>query len=167
MSTPSSASDRPLKRLRLGTKSCAECRRRKVRCMPNETACKKYTLHEVDCIPQGGKKGNPGHQEDQDVHGKLANLVVRLICSSMELGKQTSNLSQIEINTAEVLRRMRATSEQRNEGSISRTELTVASDHGASVALNDPVDPFVDAPLLILFKDTMLIKEADIRENAI
>lgn len=44
------------KRLRLGTKSCAECRRRKVRCIvqPGANACDGCVSHDVLCQPQEG-----------------------------------------------------------------------------------------------------------------
>lgn len=50
----------PTKRMRLGTKSCTECRRRKVRCIlrTGESACEACLAHETDCIAQqtGGRE---------------------------------------------------------------------------------------------------------------
>ncbi|CAG9982531.1 unnamed protein product [Clonostachys byssicola] len=44
----------PAKRMRLGTKSCSECRRRKVRCEFDDgsDSCQQCVLHDARCIPQ-------------------------------------------------------------------------------------------------------------------
>ncbi|OAA74019.1 Zn(2)-C6 fungal-type DNA-binding domain protein [Cordyceps fumosorosea ARSEF 2679] len=44
----------PGKRMRLGTKSCAECRRRKVRCIvrPGQDRCDACRAHGSSCVPQ-------------------------------------------------------------------------------------------------------------------
>ncbi len=44
----------PGKRMRLGTKSCAECRRRKVRCIipPGQDRCDACQAHGSSCVPQ-------------------------------------------------------------------------------------------------------------------
>lgn len=44
----------PGKRMRLGTKSCAECRRRKVRCIfvPGQDRCDACLSHGSSCVPQ-------------------------------------------------------------------------------------------------------------------
>ncbi|UNI16493.1 hypothetical protein JDV02_002924 [Purpureocillium takamizusanense] len=44
----------PPRRMRLGTKSCAECRRRKIRCIVPDGAqvCHSCALHDVACAPQ-------------------------------------------------------------------------------------------------------------------
>ncbi|KKO98806.1 hypothetical protein THAR02_09089 [Trichoderma harzianum] len=46
--------DRPARRMRLGTKSCAECRRRKVRCVfpTNSSVCHGCELHQTPCRAQ-------------------------------------------------------------------------------------------------------------------
>ncbi|PTB65692.1 hypothetical protein BBK36DRAFT_1202438 [Trichoderma citrinoviride] len=46
--------DRPARRMRLGTRSCAECRRRKVRCVfePNSSICRGCELHQTPCRAQ-------------------------------------------------------------------------------------------------------------------
>ncbi|KAL7914091.1 N-terminal binuclear Zn cluster-containing/DNA binding domain-containing protein [Trichoderma velutinum] len=46
--------DRPARRMRLGTKSCAECRRRKVRCVfpINSSVCHGCELHQTPCRAQ-------------------------------------------------------------------------------------------------------------------
>ncbi|KUJ11630.1 uncharacterized protein LY89DRAFT_654308 [Mollisia scopiformis] len=102
MNTPSSASDRPPKRLRLGTRSCAECRRRKVRCIfgTNKEICNECALHDAECVPQGGKKVTSDRQDNQEVNQKLANLeeMVRRICNTMDLSMESSNIGSSTIS---------------------------------------------------------------------
>jgi hypothetical protein len=61
---------RPARRMRLGTKSCAECRRRKVRCVfpPNSSICHGCSLHQTPCRAQQPRPkdgGRPGHEQVQ------------------------------------------------------------------------------------------------------
>ena len=111
MQTPNSTStDRPAKRLRLGTKSCAECRRRKVRCIfePNTKVCKECSAHESECISQqqfvqATKKAPDG--EGTDVQVKLQNLeeMVHRLCEAMNMKAESSNCSPFETSAAEAL----------------------------------------------------------------
>ncbi|TPX19039.1 uncharacterized protein E0L32_011283 [Thyridium curvatum] len=61
------ANKAPPKRMRLGTRSCAECRRRKVRCVfPDKASmCEGCALHGVECRPQQP----PGSQRRDLEHG--------------------------------------------------------------------------------------------------
>lgn len=59
---------RTARRMRLGTKSCAECRRRKVRCVfpPNSSICHGCSLHQTPCRAQQPRPkdgGRPGHAQ--------------------------------------------------------------------------------------------------------
>lgn len=62
----------PGKRMRLGTKSCAECRRRKVRCIipPGQDRCDACQAHGSSCVPQdkqqpgGGDASPPSGADD-------------------------------------------------------------------------------------------------------
>lgn len=61
---------RPARRMRLGTKSCAECRRRKVRCVfpSNSSICHGCSLHQTPCQAQQPRTkdgGRPGHAQVQ------------------------------------------------------------------------------------------------------
>ncbi|UKZ91773.1 uncharacterized protein TrAFT101_006744 [Trichoderma asperellum] len=61
---------RPARRMRLGTKSCAECRRRKVRCVfpQNSSICHGCSLHQTPCRAQQPRPkdgGRPGHAQVQ------------------------------------------------------------------------------------------------------
>ncbi|KAF3392759.1 putative transcription factor gsfR1 [Penicillium rolfsii] len=61
----------PSKRMRLGTKSCTECRRRKVRCIfrADESACEACLAHEANCIAQ--QSGCPEVSSDEAIVRKL------------------------------------------------------------------------------------------------
>ncbi|KAK7960658.1 Fungal specific transcription factor [Apiospora saccharicola] len=64
----SDLSPAPSKRMRLGTKSCAECRRRKVRCIyaPDSRACQECVAHGSECTVQKPKEKEPqpsSHQQ--------------------------------------------------------------------------------------------------------
>ncbi|CAI6337940.1 unnamed protein product [Periconia digitata] len=59
----------PTKKMRVGTKSCAECRRRKVRCIfqHGKTSCDGCTLHDVVCQPQKGALRRSAKPSQRDV----------------------------------------------------------------------------------------------------
>ncbi|KAF2639597.1 hypothetical protein P280DRAFT_508037 [Massarina eburnea CBS 473.64] len=76
----------PTKRLRVGTKSCLECRRRKIRCIfePRTSVCNSCHLHGAVCRPQKGAPipGEPAGASDRTVertetqvlHDRIAHL---------------------------------------------------------------------------------------------
>ncbi|KXJ93641.1 hypothetical protein Micbo1qcDRAFT_201609 [Microdochium bolleyi] len=55
------------KPMRLGTKSCLECRRRKVRCIvaPDATRCRQCILHKIRCVPQGPRPSGQAGEQDE------------------------------------------------------------------------------------------------------
>lgn len=62
--------------MRLGTKSCAECRRRKVRCVfpPNSSVCHGCELHQTPCRaqqPRPRDSGRPGQAQIQELLGAV------------------------------------------------------------------------------------------------
>ncbi|KAM0519607.1 hypothetical protein ACHAPE_003786 [Trichoderma viride] len=107
---------RPGRRMRLGTKSCAECRRRKVRCVfpPNGSICHGCSLHQTPCRAQqprskdGGRPGHvqvPGLLQSQSVsqlaadNALLRRRVAELedliggLCDALEPGDEASSAS--------------------------------------------------------------------------
>ncbi|KAF5009516.1 hypothetical protein FDECE_4265 [Fusarium decemcellulare] len=74
------------KRMRLGTKSCTECRRRKVRCTFNEgqDKCRQCTLHKTTCKPQQDSPNPPDGPPD-NVQLRLGNIEesVRILVQSL------------------------------------------------------------------------------------
>src|ERR1700712_1214872 len=103
MNTPSTAGsiseewrERPVKRMRMGTRSCAECRRRKVRCIfPTAGAiCKECLVHDSHCVPQKSSRASRPKTE-QDVQQRLEKLenLVRHLRSSVHVDAESSNVS--------------------------------------------------------------------------
>ncbi len=173
MQTHNSTSlDRPVKRLRLGTKSCAECRRRKVRCIfePNTKVCKECSTHESECISQQqfvqATKSVPG-SEETDVQVQLQNLegMVHRLCETMNMRAESSNCSLFEMSAAEALTSL--SSPHLPENNLGPT-LNVGSgwreaSESRSSASCDHVESFDDAPLLNFFQEAMLIQRQNLQ----
>lgn len=99
MSTENNIS-RSIKRMRLGTKSCSECRRRKVRCIYDENGkqCAACEAHGTQCIPQGSvKASHPVSGTGQRMH-KLESIVSR-VCEAAGIpyihGDESSDLDEL------------------------------------------------------------------------
>jgi hypothetical protein len=175
MHTPKSISgDRPSKRLRLGTKSCVECRRRKVRCIfeQNSKVCKECSSHKSDCIPQQSvraqKQGPVG--DGQDVQQKLQSLedMVHRLCEAMNVRPESPNCSPFEMSAVDALTRLR--SSPLPENSLENTQLIGTSwrepSESRSLASSvDQIELFEDAPLLNLFQEAMLIQNRQTRSD--
>ena len=111
-STSSSGSEKPSrKRLRKGTHSCLECRRRKVRCVfePNNQRCRDCVSREAPCTQQtvssqrkkSSEKDDETQKRIRDLEGALAQVLERLpqkaVPSSVSgsgLGSTTDAFSQ-------------------------------------------------------------------------
>ncbi|KAE9375159.1 hypothetical protein N431DRAFT_436676 [Stipitochalara longipes BDJ] len=168
MHTPKSiSSDRPSKRLRLGTKSCAECRRRKVRCIfePNTKICKECAAHESECISQQSvhaSKQSP-KEEGQDIQAKLQGLeqMVHRLCEAVNVRSESSASSPFEMSAAEALTRLQSSSS--TETSLVNTPNMGAGwrevSESRSSASSEQIESFDDAPLLNLFQEAMLIQK--------
>ena len=155
--------------MRLGTKSCAECRRRKVRCiyLPNNPICKECTLHEVFCIPQTKTARQSRHLTESSLDGengmrqRLEELegIVRNLCQAINTNTDSSSPGQLEIS-ADALKHLRqaTTPEPKSDASshgaysMDKSELDTSNDPSESM------ESFEDAPLLNLFKATMFIE---------
>ncbi|PVH95780.1 hypothetical protein DM02DRAFT_689396 [Periconia macrospinosa] len=105
-------SNLPPKRLRLGTKSCSECRRRKVRCVFKQgvMTCDGCLVHDVVCQPQKGAPrptnsrettaGNDRAPSAHDVtemlqsHNVTVPIIRSTIADSVEFQSQTVPLSE-------------------------------------------------------------------------
>lgn len=68
--TGTNSDEAPPKRMRLGTRSCAECRRRKVRCNfpENSSTCENCALYSVVCQAQQRKPGETESREQDETH---------------------------------------------------------------------------------------------------
>ncbi|KAH8896610.1 hypothetical protein GQ53DRAFT_743247 [Thozetella sp. PMI_491] len=175
------------KRMRLGTRSCAECRRRKVKCVfPEDAAvCHGCKLHDVPCspqIPRAREKRKAGEDESNEaaLKQRLEELegVVRQVCGAVGLDAESATMSQFKMGTAEALRRIQESyrpppslgsgPEDSLQGlSTPYKPSPVApcsSDSGFSEKTHSPetsdvVGTFDDAPLITMFKDAMLIQK--------
>lgn len=169
---PNEFSPGPPRRMRLGTRSCAECRRRKVRCVypPNNPTCEECALHDVRCTPQ-----RPGTQRTTrtgrahglvDLQRRLEDLegTVRRVCNAIDPSLGSLSLAELETNVTEALARLRPVPLPETIGedaSMNRTN-TVNFSGSESESLSTPsnqIDHFEqDAPLISLFKQAMRIQ---------
>ncbi|KAI9735792.1 MAG: hypothetical protein M1834_001256 [Cirrosporium novae-zelandiae] len=161
MNTPKS--DRPPKHMRIGTRSCAECRRRKVRCIfgPNSGVCQECAVHDTPCTAQQPRHTGKGHVDkgsQANVQKKLEELegMVRRICKAVDLNIESSSLADFETSATEALKRLRPT-----------PSLETRAEEYASMVntSSNQTDRFEDAPLLTLFKDAMLIQKNDVEPD--
>ncbi|KAK5498669.1 hypothetical protein LTR83_003977 [Exophiala xenobiotica] len=178
-------SSHPPKRMRLGTKSCTECRRRRVRCaFPlNSRTCEACELHEIDCVPQRPRprpsgQGKSHHDNDSEekseLQHRLGNLeaMVRQIASAINLDPETATWAQLQ---AESLRRLRSPSTVATAAAAAAEPSAFQTFKKGSIASsaeflddNSPddldqdqdqdQDQFEDAPLVSLFKDALHIE---------
>ncbi|KAM5354707.1 hypothetical protein ACJ41O_001354 [Fusarium nematophilum] len=129
-------SSRTTKRMRLGTKSCAECRRRKVRCTFSEgqDKCRQCTLHKTVCKSQEEALNAPG-----DVQSRLGSIEesIRVLCQS--LGQQPD----------QVARRLRTAVISSALGANLSESLVIEGDD------SDGADAFDEAPLLQYLRGTL------------
>ncbi|PSS08493.1 hypothetical protein M430DRAFT_109925 [Amorphotheca resinae ATCC 22711] len=147
--------------MRLGTRSCAECRRRKVRCVypPNNPTCEECALHDVRCTPQ-----RPGTQRTTrtgrahglvDLQRRLEDLegTVRRVCNAIDPSLGSLSLAELETNVTEALARLRPVPLPETIGedaSMNRTN-TVNFSGSESESLNlNRLIPRLDSLTLIL-----------------
>ena len=161
-------SERPPKRMRLGTKSCAECRRRKVRCIypPNSRICKDCIRHDVVCVPQTAAQQSghltPESQDDEkSMRERLEELegMVRLLCRAADVKLDPLDSERLEIN-ADALSRLRraSTPEPKSVSSSYRASSTDNSELDTPNGTSNLTGSFEDAPLLHLFKAAMMLE---------
>jgi hypothetical protein len=174
MHTPKTiSSDRPSKRLRLGTKSCFECRRRKVRCIfePNSKVCKECFAHESECIPQQSvhsrKNGLGG--DGQDVQQKLQSLeeMVYRLCEAMNARAESTCSSPFEMSAADALTRLQAPSSPKTslgDKPMMEARWRAASESRSSSS-SEQIESLEDAPLLSLFQEAMLIPRRSVQSD--
>ena len=160
----------PAKRMRIGTKSCAECRRRKIRCIypPNSSACQECTLHETPCREQQPKRSDRSQNEGQEkIQQRLDELerMVRRVCEAVTQNTESPNLSQLKTQATNAITQLRsdAISLPKVCGSLSNTSTQVGSGNWSSngSVSTPPTDVELfeeDAPLLQLFKQAMTVQ---------
>ncbi|KAH8658286.1 hypothetical protein BX600DRAFT_439455 [Xylariales sp. PMI_506] len=167
--------EEPPRRMRLGTKSCAECRRRKVRCCFPESGsvCERCALYRVPCRPQQLKRRercrNPADdntEEKKALQRRLAELeeVVRQIRRTKDLDSDPSTIEPSESGIAEAITRLQVSSDpESSSNSLIHGYSALVTPAGSSTLVStiesadgsDNVLSSINAPLISLFKDTM------------
>ena len=157
------------KPMRLGTRSCAECRRRKVRCVfPNEhPPCQQCALRNTSCTAQEPGRGNRSLERlssgDVQLKQRLAAIEskVRDIWASLGLTVESSSLNKpplasftthgVEIRDGAELEPMPRTISTSNNATLS----TASGEPDAAEVGHG----FEDAPLLALVKAAYITEE--------
>ncbi|KAL8998605.1 MAG: hypothetical protein Q9169_002356 [Polycauliona sp. 2 TL-2023] len=170
MTTPSSESSdyNPRKRMRKGTHSCLECRRRKIRCIYEDdaTTCNRCITKRLDCADQeygdakalGADKRKSMRERTNELEGMITQILTKLDNNAATTGPQDQ--TDVETKAAEALRCL-------------RTELLPSTTSGADVlaqgttglaspsseksdTVNDGSRHFHNPPLLSLFDNSVL-----------
>ncbi|KAM3072865.1 hypothetical protein ACMFMF_007194 [Clarireedia jacksonii] len=160
----------PAKRMRLGTKSCAECRRRKVRCMYNSNSprCQECVLHEAICTAQQPKRSSNSQNDNQQrLQQRLDELesMIRRICGAVSSNSKSLDLSQFETQATDAISRLQSVPKsQDGEHESSSNASTLAdsmnwnSNRSIGTLSPDGEQFEEDAPLLQLFKQAMMVQ---------
>lgn len=163
--------DTPAKRMRLGTKSCAECRRRKVRCIfpGTDTVCKECTLHGVDCRAQQPKAKEPLDDGSAVMKKRLEELeqTVRKLSNALESNSRSSS----EAIEASAKRQLVSSPLASTPAWTDRNYSGPSTTPSLRTTIDNPSTPrtsfqeaargidHVDAPLIHLFKNAMLVQK--------
>ncbi len=176
MTTPSSETSdyNPRKRMRKGTHSCLECRRRKIRCIYEQdaTACTRCTTKRLHCADQeygdakalGADKRKSMRERTNELEGMITQILTKLDGNN-PAATGLQDHSDVETKAAEALRCL-------------RTELLPSTTAGVDVlpqdstglaspsseksdAANDASRHFHNPPLLSLFDNSVLTKGSD------
>ncbi|KAJ5330291.1 Fungal specific transcription factor [Penicillium atrosanguineum] len=160
----------PSKRMRLGTKSCMECRRRKVRCIfrTDENACEACLAHEADCIAQQAGGGEVPSDEVDALKQRLQDL--EAIVRKLSPNETTSARSDFARDDASVVRERDACGGLAPTETLAHSQATTPSTVGGrplsaakrgGVELSSKEPAIENSPLMILFKCASLLD----REN--
>ncbi|KAL8801280.1 MAG: hypothetical protein Q9200_006993 [Gallowayella weberi] len=180
MTTPTSefSDSNPRKRMRKGTHSCLECRRRKIRCIyeSNATTCTRCITKRLNCVEQeygdakalGADKRKSMREKTSELEGMISQILTRL-----DTHAATTGPPDAEAKAAEALRCLRMellpsttmgadVLAQGSTGLASPTSEKSDTGHDGSRHFHDP-------PVLSLFDNAVLSKgtdrhEGDIRE---
>ena len=156
--------------MRLGTKSCAECRRRKIRCVlqQGQTVCDSCVAHDTQCLAQQPKSGPPpaSNGVSDDIKKRLAELeqMVSQVHGPMSLTNDSPATSIGRGSKTEAspvsLNASTAFTTPPHLGSEGYSSGSVPGN--ASVHQDEPeaLATFADAPLLSLFNSTNLARRA-------
>ncbi|KAK6214527.1 hypothetical protein LQW54_004248 [Pestalotiopsis sp. IQ-011] len=150
--------------MRLGTKSCAECRRRKICCIFNDgdKSCTACQLHNTECEAQGIKTNTPKAADFDEIKIRLERLELLMdkVCDAADL-KDGSKPNDLEASMSTLIDRLCAERGRASPVSLPRKDL-------ASHERLEP-DDFTDvsskqatgAPLMKFIQATSIIAEAE------
>ncbi|KAL8735016.1 MAG: hypothetical protein Q9166_001141 [cf. Caloplaca sp. 2 TL-2023] len=169
MTTPSSESSdyNPRKRMRKGTHSCLECRRRKIRCVyeQNATTCTRCASKRLECTEQeygdakalGADKRKSMRERTNELEGMITQILTKLDSNAATTGPQGT-----ETKVAKALRSLRT--ELLPSTTLSADVLAQGST-GLASPTSDKSDTakdgsrhFHNPPLLSLFDNAVLSK---------
>ena len=167
--------DRPPKKMRLGTKSCTECRRRKVRCLYSSDSriCRECVLHDTPCMPQTQQSDHlipESQDDDKGMREKLRELegIVRVLCKAVDVKVDPSTSGRLEIGGDALKCLRQASIPEPNSGSSShRASSMDQSELDTPYDGTNSTESFDDAPLLHLFKAAMMIEENAVQGDTI
>jgi hypothetical protein len=155
--------------MRLGTRSCSECRRRKVRCIfeANAQVCRQCASHGTLCTAQQPSRIQDGQlRQARHAQERLERLegMIRHISGAIGLDIESSSLAEFETTAKEAFKRLQQpVSPESNEdsGVSGMTAWSSSISPARSDALTSSTDTthdFEQAPLLELFRAAMLIE---------
>lgn len=155
------------KRMRLGTRSCTECRRRKVRCIfeANSQICRQCALHGAVCTAQQPGRIHHGiSEQDYAAQRRMEKLeaMVRHISSAIGLNVESASVADFETSTAEALKQLPRAPELNGELRTVEINSSLGSVISQSSSINHSLDAgnsFEQAPLLDLFRASMIIEK--------
>ncbi|KAJ5611410.1 Fungal specific transcription factor [Penicillium lagena] len=159
------------KRMRLGTKSCTECRRRKVRCIfrADESACEACLAHEADCVAQQAGGHEVPSDEVDTLKRRLRDL--EAIVRKLPPNATPSPGSDFAGDDASVVRERDARGDLSSTTTLSHSPATTPFTVGGwpvptakrgGVKLSSTEPAIEDSPLILLFKGASLLD----KENA-
>ncbi|KAL8883162.1 MAG: hypothetical protein Q9192_007401, partial [Flavoplaca navasiana] len=181
MTTPSSESSdyNPRKRMRKGTHSCLECRRRKIRCIfgQDATTCTRCASKRIQCADQeygdakamGADKRKSMRERTSELEGMITQILTKLDKNAATTGPQEH--SDVENKAADALRCLRTEllpSTTSGADILSQTSTGLASPSSdKSDTANDGSRHFHNPPLLSLFDNSVLAKGNEQRDGPI
>jgi hypothetical protein len=162
----SGSEDHARKRMRKGTRSCQECRRRKIRCVfqPNAQICNGCAPRGVECIEQNlGESVATPLEKRKNVRDRLGQLedMVGQILHKLD-AKDGGSLESSERDAVEALRGLQSElmppSTARSGGSTITTSSKLATGTSSDVLASalHPINHFKNSPLLSLFDNAIL-----------
>lgn len=155
------------KRMRLGTRSCAECRRRKIRCIFPEGSrvCAECRLHEVVCRPQEPRTGGSVEaQRPSEANERLGRIeaLFRRVCRTAGIDIMSDDLEDFEAAASRLVEQLQADygpASPPSPGGTSPRMPTDASSSSRQMSFTgeDEIPHPVNAPLLEFVRDSLLV----------